>query len=213
VTHIPPRGRLAVVLLGSLVVLAVLTMAVSDQAFLVGETASLQAINEIPSALGWQLRVVMELGTVRVALLVVAATGWCTRDRGPVPAVTVLVAATTAYWLDDVIKGIVERPRPAGLVADLHVREHIGGFGFPSGHTTMAWAIAASLHPTLPVRWRPIAWVLAALVGLARMYVGVHWPADAVGGAALGIAIGSASWLLMTGLPGLGDARPARSRR
>ena len=212
-THTPPGGRLALAVLGSLAVLAGLTLAVSDQAFLVGETAGLQTINDLPSVLGWPLRVVMELGTVRVALLVVAATAWCTRDRGPAPATAVLLAGVAAYWLDDVVKGIVERPRPPGLVTGLHVREHIGGFGFPSGHTTMAWAIAASVHPSLPVRWRWLPWVLAALVGLGRMYVGVHWPADAVGGAALGVAIGSASWLLVTGLSALGDARPPRSRR
>ena len=78
---------------------------------------------------------------------------------------------------------------------------HPDGFGFPSGHTTMAFTIAALLHPVIPRRWRPLLWVLAAGVGLGRMYVGVHWPADVVGGAALGIAIGSGAWLLAVSRP------------
>jgi undecaprenyl-diphosphatase len=194
----PSRAGLLAATGGSVAVLVVLAVAVSGQTFLTGETAVIQAVNDLPTALGWPLRVVMELGTLRMAVAVTAVVAGCTwRSHGPGPTVATLAAAVAAYRLDNVMKGIIERPRPPGLVDDLHVREHIGGFGFPSGHTTMAFALAAALHPILPNRWRGVAWALAACVGLARMHVGVHWPADVVGGAALGIAVASAAWLVV----------------
>lgn len=182
----------------SLAALGVLSVLVSGQTFLRGETAVLQTANDIPTALGWPLRVVMQLGTLWVALVVVGVTAWVTRTRGAVPALAVLVAVAIAFRLDNVLKDAIDRPRPPGMVDGLQVRETIGGFGFPSGHTTMAFALAASLHPSVQARWRPVLWTMAAIVGVARMHVGVHWPADVVGGAALGTAIGTAAWLLVT---------------
>lgn len=185
----------------SLAVLGCLIVAVSDQVFLRGETAVLQAANDIPTSLGWPLRVVMQLGTLWVALGVVTITALTTRARGVGPALAVLVAVAIAFRLDNVLKDVVDRPRPTGMVDGLHVRETIGGFGFPSGHTTMAFALAASLHPSVGPRWRWVLWTLATIVGLARMHVGVHWPVDVVGGAALGTAIGTAAWLLVSSAP------------
>jgi undecaprenyl-diphosphatase len=182
----------------SVAALAALAVAVSDQTFLRGEVGLLEAVNDVPTWAGWPLRVVMQLGTLWVALVVVALTAWRTADRGPGPWVTVLVAALVAFRLDNVLKDIIERPRPPAVLDGLHVRETIDGFGFPSGHTTMAFALAAALHPTLTPRWRWAGWTLAAVVGVGRMHVGVHWPMDVVGGAALGGAIGSAAWLLVT---------------
>jgi membrane-associated phospholipid phosphatase len=191
----------------AIVVLAVSSVAVSDQTFLHGETALLEAANDIPTTLGWPLRIVMQLGTLWVALAVVAVTAWATRARGVGPALAVAIAAAIAFRLDNVLKDIIERPRPPGLVAGLHVRETISGFGFPSGHTTMAFALAASLHAAVATRWRWVVWTLAAVVGVARMHVGVHWPADVIGGAALGIAIGTTAWLLVAVTPSRGAGR------
>lgn len=183
---------------GSLAALVALAVAVSNQTFLRGETAVLQAVNDIPTTLGWPLRVVMQLGTLAVALVVVAITAVATRRRGIGPAVATLIAVALAFRLDDVLKRLIARPRPPAVLQGLHVRETIGGFGFPSGHTTMAFALAASLHASVSRPWRWALWTLAAVVGIARMHVGVHWPADVIGGAALGTAIGTGAWLLVT---------------
>ena len=184
------RGTIA------LAVLAAAALLVADQRIVAGERALLEAVNGLPRVLGAPLEVVMQLGTVNAGLLVVAALVVSTPRRGAGPALAVLVAVGIAWRLDNVLKEIIERPRPPGLVDDLIVREAPSGFAFPSGHTTMAFALAASLHPSLPSRWRALAWTVAALAGVARMYVGVHWPMDLVGGAALGIVIGSTAVVL-----------------
>jgi membrane-associated phospholipid phosphatase len=195
----------------AIAVLVGLAIAVSDQTFLRGEVAIVEAANDVPTWAGWPARVVMQLGTLPVALVVVAAVGWWTRARGRGPAAPLagFLAVLIAFRLDNVLKDVVERPRPPGLVAGLHVRETISGFGFPSGHATMAFALASSLHPALPRPWRWLMWGLAAIVGLARMHVGVHWPVDVLGGAALGTAIGTGAWLLVTALTGRSAGAPA----
>jgi membrane-associated phospholipid phosphatase len=60
---------------------------------------------------------------------------------------------------------------------------------FPSGHTTTAFAAAAAVGVFSP-RLRVPLYALAALVGLSRIYLGVHFGLDVLVGAVLGIAIG-----------------------
>ncbi|MEO6395388.1 MAG: phosphatase PAP2 family protein [Devosia sp.] len=57
---------------------------------------------------------------------------------------------------------------------------------FPSGHATTAFALATVLS-MLSLRWRWPAFGAAALVGLSRVVLGMHYPSDVLGGAALGI--------------------------
>jgi undecaprenyl-diphosphatase len=191
-------GRYALLRLTlALAALAALAFAVSDQTFLRGEVGLLDAVNDLPTVAGWPLRAVMQLGTLAVALTVTAGAAWLTRDLGRRPALAMLVAVLVAFRVDNVLKDVIDRPRPPAVLDDLHVREAASGFGFPSGHTTMAFALAASIHSLLPRRWRWVAWSLAAVVGVARMHVAAHWPADIAGGAALGTAVGTAAWLLV----------------
>ena len=60
---------------------------------------------------------------------------------------------------------------------------------FPSGHATTAFAAAAVVGALYP-RLRIPVYGLAALVGLSRVYLGVHYTLDVLAGAALGIALG-----------------------
>jgi undecaprenyl-diphosphatase len=95
--------------------------------------------------------------------------------------------------LEDLAKPVVGRPRPAGVA-----------FGFPSGHVTAAAAffpMAAYLggKVTSSRRARIALWLAAAalvlLVGIARIVLRAHWPADVLGGAALGFAcVALAAW-------------------
>lgn len=182
----------------ALLVLTVAALLVSDQRFLPGETAAVEAVNGLPRWVAWPLPLVMQLGTIWVALPLVAVMAWATRRHGARPALGGLLAVASAYRLDNVLKDVIERPRPPAVLDGLHVRDHVGGFAFPSGHTTMAFALAVAVLPAVPIRWRPAVWGLAALAGVARLYVGVHWPMDLVGGAALGIALGTAAAMLVT---------------
>jgi undecaprenyl-diphosphatase len=179
-------------------VLAISSMLVSDRHYVRGELGVFEAVNEWPRWIGAPLEVVMHVGTLGTGLVLIAAVAGTNLPRRPRPVVAVAVATLVAWRLDDLIKAIIERPRPEALPVGAIVRDHATGFGFPSGHTTLAFAFATVLHPLLPRKVRWIPWAIATAVGLARMYVGVHWPMDVVGGAALGIAIGGAANALTT---------------
>lgn len=82
---------------------------------------------------------------------------------------------------------LVQRPRP-DIVPRL-IEGTASGYGFPSGHTTIAFVLAAVLAGQYPrLRW--YCYTIAALVGISRVYLGMHYPSDVVAGAVLGSAVG-----------------------
>jgi membrane protein DedA with SNARE-associated domain/membrane-associated phospholipid phosphatase len=118
-----------------------------------------------------------------------------------------------ALGLDDAIKLVVGRPRP-----HLSPLVHATGSSFPSGHALAATAMCAALAFVLSRRreWRTGVWIWAAalflssVVALSRVYLGVHWPTDVIGGMILG-----AFWVAFTtsGLALGGELRDRRKPR
>ena len=94
------------------------------------------------------------------------------------------------------IKPLVERARPwvTWPVIQPLVTEKDPN-SFPSGHTCAAFAAAMVWVRTLPQRRdRVIVAVMAVLMGLSRLYVGVHYPADVLAGAVIGSLCAWAAW-------------------
>lgn len=141
------------------------------------------------------MRAVTALGSaaVLVPVLTTAALAWVAVTRRWSVVVFIAVAAVGANLLSDVLKALVERPRPVGVAAI----DPPGSFAFPSGHTTsstVAYGALAYLFGSVVRHWglRVSIWTLALLVallvGFSRAYLGVHWPTDVVGGHLLGAA-------------------------
>ncbi len=122
------------------------------------------------------------------------------RTRDLMWPVYVAVVIVGAFFLDDIVKGLVERPRPhGGLVA-------ASGFSFPSGHALNAAVLAGLFGFLLTHRrgrvetlwiWRGLG-LLAFLIAFSRVYLSVHWPLDIVGGLGLGAFWVSASVAAMS---------------
>jgi undecaprenyl-diphosphatase len=105
--------------------------------------------------------------------------------RWGVLALTV-IAVAVADWSAAGIKALVDRPRPPlrypepdPLVRTPH------DASFPSGHAATSFAAAMMLSLAFP-RFTPWLVVLASAVAFSRIYVGVHYPLDVIGGALLG---------------------------
>jgi undecaprenyl-diphosphatase len=82
----------------------------------------------------------------------------------------------------------------------------------PSGHASAAAAGAVILGYLLGGRWIWAVGLLAAAIGFARVYIGVHYPADVLAGAALGIGVGLVAVALVRRLQPTSEA-PRRSAR
>lgn len=206
------RRRAVAVLVAALVVLALGAWLVADGEPRPGEVGLVEWWNGLPAVVGWPLRAVMQLGTVFVGIAALVLTAWWCRRVGMLAPAVVLVSVAAAFRLDNVLKDVVERPRPWDVLPDVVARDSVDGYAYPSGHTTMAVAVVAALHPLLPGPARRLAWALAALTALARLHVAAHWPLDLVGGAALGVAVAAGAWLLVDRLPRCWFASPETRR-
>lgn len=103
-----------------------------------------------------------------------------------------------AYGATYVAKFIVARPRPSLIYSDIVVRlEAASGYGFPSGHTAVASAIALGLMPYVSKKYRWVLWVWVGAVGLSRVYLGVHAPLDVIGGLFVGAFVASFTRLVV----------------
>jgi len=103
---------------------------------------------------------------------------------------------------ENYLKELVRRPRPSGAL--VQIREHDAGFSFPSGHTCFyAWLsilLLVAVWPWLPRRARPFAiaagCVLVLIACVGRVWVGAHWPSDALGGALFGVVWAWLAWIV-----------------
>ncbi|OFC70191.1 phosphatase PAP2 family protein [Alteromonas confluentis] len=112
-----------------------------------------------------------------------------------------LYTALMAYALElpvyVVLKRMFKRPRPCDFLHNLNA--HVtpsDKFSLPSGHTAAAWlmaSIVAHFYPPFAV----VAYSWAALIGLSRILLGVHYPTDVIAGALLGLTIASASLTIL----------------
>ncbi|MEV7449047.1 phosphatase PAP2 family protein [Streptomyces nigra] len=147
----------------------------------------------------WFDRVMEYVGEYGVLLGLVLAVLWCwwtVRRRGAEDAassVAALVwaplAAGIAVLVNVPIRGFVERPRPFNDHQGLEVL--VSGktdYSFVSDHATIAMALGVALF-VANRKFGLVGIGLALLEGFCRVYMGVHYPTDVVGGFALGTAV------------------------
>jgi undecaprenyl-diphosphatase len=84
------------------------------------------------------------------------------------------------------VKDVVHRTRPFDAHPQIHPLYVVHSSSFPAGHAATAFAGAALVSYLAP-RAAPLFVLLAAAIGYARVYVGVHYPGDVVAGALLGV--------------------------
>jgi membrane-associated phospholipid phosphatase len=201
--------RDVVVLVASLAVFAVCAVVAADGQVGPVERAAFHAVNGLPDWLYRPMLAFQYLGVLAMPLVV--AAGALVFRRWRLAAALVLVVPLKLAT-ERLVKLLVQRERPGTTVADAILRGvHPAGLSFVSGHAIITFAIAGLLALVLPRRWAVVAFVLATLNGVARVYLGAHNPLDVVGGAAVGLAIAATLDLVLDVARDRGGSRPGRT--
>lgn len=87
------------------------------------------------------------------------------------------------------LKKILSRERPYKILEQLNTFGiNLKDYSFPSGHTAASFSIATSLALNVP-RLSIIVFIVAIVVGISRIYLGVHYPTDVAAGIVIGFSI------------------------
>ena len=193
-------------------------MAAFDEALML----ALRTPNDISDPIGplWLegvMRDVTALGSQFVlAFITLAVIGYLLLIRKHAAALLVFVSVTGGALLGDLLKLLFSRPRPDLVPHGVQVFTA----SFPSNHAMLSavtyltlGALLARLERRRRIKlyFLTISVVLTFIVGMSRVYLGVHWPSDVIAGWAVGAAWAMAVWLVALFLQRRGNVEPPTS--
>ena len=150
---------------------------------------SLPVIQALQSVawLEWPMRLISHLGSEAFFLLFISLLYWCISPRLGVRVALILLLSTS---LNYALKLAFASPRPQWYSTQVTVYEAETSFGMPSAHAQNAVAVWGEV-----ARWGNRPWLtifafgLMLLIGLSRIYLGVHFPTDVLAGWVLGLVV------------------------
>jgi undecaprenyl-diphosphatase len=140
--------------------------------------------------------------------LILAWMFWKFRSKAFLPLLLIAISITVSdQFTSTLMKPLFERLRPChnpDIQHLVHAAAGCGGlYGFASGHAANSFVLATLLF--LFFRQESRYWVLmfvwACIVAYSRVYLGVHYPGDILGGALVGSGTGYIIWLVYIKLP------------
>lgn len=158
----------------------------------------LRAVNEVAGSVGSVMsgaaRLLMPVG-LAVAVVGIAAY-LAVKEGGVKPIVWLGIGAGLGWLFANGAKLLVDRPRPYAVLEDIVLRQDPArGTSFPSSHVAIAVAVLIAAVPFGSRTALVIGTVYVAAVAWSRMYVGVHYPVDVLGGIGAGMAAGGLTLL------------------
>ena len=150
-----------------------------------------------------------------IVIVVVAATGYLLLIRKVGLAMFMAAAVVGGILISNLLKMAFDRPRP-----ELDHAARVFTPSFPSGHAMLSAVTFLTLGALLTranVDWRvklyflAVAVLLTLIVGLSRIYLGVHYPSDVIAGWCVGSAWALVCWAVALWLQARGSVEPAAS--
>ena len=167
-----------------------------------------------PAWLPEAARDVTSLGSsIALVIITMAIVGYLFLAGKPAVAWLMLIAVFGGIALSDLLKFAFARARP-DIVAPL---ARVFTTSFPSGHATLSaityltiGAVLARSQPssTISLYVMSLAAFLTMIIGVSRIYLGVHYPTDVLGGWCIGTAWAMGCWAIMARLQSVGQVEP-----
>lgn len=131
---------------------------------------------------------ITNLGSEAFYFIIIPIIYWSINKRAGLGLGVTLILS---IYLNAFLKETLMTKRPIGYpgIRSIYLSS-AGGYAFPSGHaqgTSTVWGYLTGYFKSKWLYWLGLS--LIVLVSLSRLYLGVHWPIDVVGGAALGLAM------------------------
>jgi undecaprenyl-diphosphatase len=175
-----------------------------------------------PVGPGWleeMMRDFTSLGSIAVlASITLAVVGYLVLVHKRRVAMMVVGGVASGTLLSGLLKWVFARSRP-DLVP--HISE-VYTQSFPSGHAMLSAIVYLTLgallartqaEPRVKIYLLGVAAAATFIVGLSRVYLGVHWPTDVLAGWAIGAGWAFLCWLVMLWLQSQGTIEPETAER
>jgi len=128
-------------------------------------------------------------GTTKFILLVIISLFVARKKELRTPAILLLVGFVLSAASASVLKTWIMRPRPFMVLPGVRVLTNSNGPSFPSGHSVNIFMLVAVITASFKNRKFLLLYIVAFGTALSRVYLGVHFPSDCLGGAIIGIII------------------------
>ncbi|MDN5345127.1 MAG: undecaprenyl-diphosphatase [Clostridia bacterium] len=138
------------------------------------------------------------LGSAAFGMALALAAAILGREQTRLAGWQALLALTSSHLVVRYFKGAVGRCRPYLALPEVrYLSRPWQDFSFPSGHTAASFSLAVIFALHFPAFTWPLI-TAAGLTGISRLYVGMHYPSDVLGGAMVGSIFAYAihAWLL-----------------
>lgn len=141
------------------------------------------------------MRFITSLGNAGIIWIVAAILLLCFQKTRKEGILTSCALIGTLIVNNIILKNLVARIRPYEVIDGLTILiEKPGEFSFPSGHAGSSFAAGVIIFLSCPKKIGVPALILAFLISLSRLYVGVHYPTDVLGGMITGTLIAVGIW-------------------